>query len=211
MYHMQLLPFILLSSLTCVIYMYLYICTTEIGLHSSPYYARYNGMDKAGLYTHTCAYSTTLNRLGYIIGDTYMWYIYGMDWDVSHSPMVRWYRMDIRIHTHTHVVYGTDWDVSHSPIVRWYGMDVRIHTHTHVVYGTDWDVSHSPMVRWYGMDVRIHTHTCGIWDRLGCVPLPLSHGTMEQDGHTCKDTHVHVHVVLIWDRLECVPLSHGMI
>ena len=106
------------SFISCVIYMYLYVCTGEIGLRS-PYYARYNEMGQTLDYTRTCRYlSTTWDSLRYI----------GMDIGIQYI----------------HVVYGTDWDMSHSHVTL--GWDRHKDTHVHVVYRTDWDISHSPMV-----------------------------------------------------------------
>ena len=42
---------------------------------------------------------------------------------LSHGTMGH---RDIYIHSYMHVVNGTDWDMSHSPMVQWDGMDVRI-------------------------------------------------------------------------------------
>ena len=50
--------------------------------------------------------------------------VHEMNWDVSHSPMVGWDRIDIRIHTHTCGI----WDrLGYFPLS--HGMDIRIHTY----------------------------------------------------------------------------------
>ena len=75
MYHMQLLPFILLSSFTSMIYMYLYALGKLdcILLHIMHDTMRWTD---AGLYTHAYAYlSTTWNRLEYIRRDIGIQYI----------------------------------------------------------------------------------------------------------------------------------------